>query len=123
MINWRERDIERLKYCRLTSPEMTNAEIARYYNFNIELVNNVFGEDAKPAAMRKGKRPDWRQLAVAFADQNPEFIIDAEQLATVIGCSLPTAYKTINDLPNSFHKVKRGVWEMRNEKQDRANGH
>lgn len=120
MTTWEQIDRVRLRYCRQTAPEMSNAELARYYNFNIAFVNEVLGVDSS-APVKRSKRPDWLALARGFADENAGSEVNATKLVETIGCSLPTAYKTIDALPNSFHKVKRGVWQCRNEQEDRRN--
>lgn len=120
MITWEQIDKVRLQYCKQTSPEMSNAEIARYYNFNIGFVNQHLGHD-NSTLVKRGKRPDWIALAKQFADVQAGTEVTAQTLVNTIGCSLPTAYKTIDALPNSFRKIKRGIWQCRNEQMDRAN--
>lgn len=120
MTTWEQIDRVRLQYCRQTSPEMSNAELARYYNFNIGFVEAHLGAD-RSTLVKRNKRPDWLALARAFADSNPGTQVNAATLVEVIGFSLPTAYKTIDALPNSYRKVKRGLWECRNEQEDRRN--
>ena len=120
MVTWEHIDRVRLKYCKQTSPEMSNAELARYYNFNIAFVVAHIGADTS-TLVKRNKRPDWMALARDYADNNPGTQVNATTLVELIGFSLPTAYKTIDALPNSYRKIKRGLWECRNEQQDRRN--
>lgn len=120
MITWEQIDKVRLQYCRQTSPEMSNAEIAKYYNFHIGFVNEHLGVDDS-TLVKRSKRPDWFALARTYADTNAGAHVNAATFVDAIGCSLPTAYKVIDSLPNAYHKIKRGVWECRNEQEDRRN--
>lgn len=45
--------------------------------------------------------------------------ITVEQLSQVMDVSEATARKFIKDNTGWFHKVQRGVWEIRNPKEDR----
>lgn len=123
MSDWTRIDQQRLVYCRQTSPEMSNAELARYYNFSIDFVNQNLGWDNSERSVKRGKRPDWIALGRKYADDNEHQLVTAQQFSDLLNCSLPTAYKTIDALPNSFRKIKRGLWECRNEMKDRRNAH
>ena len=100
---------------------MTNAELARYYNFRLEFVNQQLGVD-NTAPVKRGKRPDYLALAQRHAEQHPGEQITVSDLCPVLNCSTPTAYKVIDQLPNHFWKVSRGIWQCRDPKQDKANG-
>lgn len=121
MFNWKEADVQRLQLCKQTAPHMSNHELAAYYNFRLEFVNEHLGVDLTAKTI-KGKRPDWKQRAtqIAVAHHNESF--SAPALADMFGCSLPTAYKVIDDLPLHFWKVRRGMFTCRDPKIDKADG-
>lgn len=121
MYNWQEADKRRLAYCKQASPEMTNREIARYYNFRLEFVNQELGEDGS-AATTKNKRVDYVAVAHQFAVKNAGTEVRIGDVLAVLGCSAPTAYKIIDDSPRHFQKVLRGIWLLRNPQMDKANG-
>lgn len=121
MIDWHTADCRRLAYCKKAQPDMTNAELARYYNFRLEFVNEQLGVD-NTTPVKRGKRPDWLALAQRHAVTNAGLELTPDDLRVIINCSMPTAYKVIDQLPNHFRKVSRGIWQCRDPKQDKANG-
>lgn len=121
MFNWKEADIQRLQYCKQTAPHMSNQELAAYYNFHLDFVNQQLGENTV-ATIRKGKRPDWAKLATEYAIEHTGEETTAQMISESIGCSLPTAYKTIDNLPLHYWKIKRGLWQCHNPAIDKAVG-
>ena len=113
---------QRIQLCRTTSPEMTVRELCRYYMINPDHAAEVLGENPRivssngPARKRRiDKHKAGEQYALAHVFQE----VTAQQLADSIGVSLPTAYKVIEDRPDYFRKIKRGVWECRDANADR----
>ena len=119
-MDWHTADIRRLMYCRQTSPDMSNAELARYYNFNLSFVEQQFGADAI-VETKKGKRPDYAKIASDFALRNVHEELSVAEMCSVLNCSTPTAYKILDALPNYYWKVARGIWQCRNPKDDKRN--
>lgn len=113
---------ERIQLCRATSPEMTVRELCHYYMINPDHAAEVWGVEAEPfttAAPTRKRRIDKHKAGEQYALAHVFEHITAQQLADSIGVSLPTAYKVIDDRPDYFHKIKRGVWECRDAKADR----
>lgn len=111
---------ERIQLCRATSPEMTIRELCHHYMINPAHAAEVLGAstDQVVAPIRKrrvDKHKAGEQYALAHVFQH----ITAQQLADAIGVSLPTAYKVIDDRPDYFRKIKRGLWECRDANADR----
>lgn len=111
---------ERILLCRQTSPEMTVRELCHYYMIHPAHAVELLGEPAEtvtaPARKRRvDKHKAGEQYALAHVFEH----ITAQQLADSIGVSLPTAYKVIDDRPDYFRKIKRGMWECRDAKADR----
>ena len=113
---------QRIQLCRTTSPEMTVRELCHYYMINPDHAAEVLGENPRIVSSngttrkrRIDKHKAGEQYALAHVFQE----VTAQQLADTIGVSLPTAYKVIEDRPDYFRKMKRGVWECRDAKADR----
>lgn len=113
---------QRIQLCRTTSPEMTVRELCHYYMINPDHAAEVLGENPRIVSSngttrkrRIDKHKAGEQYALAHVFQE----VTAQQLADSIGVSLPTAYKVIEDRPDYFRKIKRGVWECRDANADR----
>ena len=111
---------QRILLCRQTSPHMTVRELCHYYMIHPQHAAELLGEPteaitATPRKRRIDKHKAGEQYAVAHVFEE----VTAQQLADTIGVSLPTAYKVINDRPDYFRKIKRGVWECRDANADR----
>lgn len=113
---------QRIQLCRTTSPEMTVRELCHYYMINPDHAAEVLGENPRIVSSngttrkrRVDKHKAGEQYALAHVFQE----VTAQQLADTIGVSLPTAYKVIDDRPDYFRKIKRGVWECRDANADR----
>jgi hypothetical protein len=113
---WTELEIERATLCRQTSPEMTVAELASYYNIERAVVTQLFGEVEETSSRRKR---DQRTTALTWAEQNVGVEIGAQQLATIANCSLPTAHRIMESRADVFRKIRRGTWEIRDPHADR----
>lgn len=112
---------QRIQLCRTTSPEMTVRELCHYYMINRDHAAEVLGEHTEPEAsvgVRK-RRIDKHKAGEQYALAHVFEEVTAQLLADAIGVSLPTAYKVIEDRPDYFRKIKRGVWECRDANADR----
>lgn len=112
---------QRIQLCRTTSPEMTVRELCHYYMIHPAHANEVLGLNTEPAtvtATRK-RRIDKHKAGEQYATTHVFEHVTAQQLADAIGISLPTAYKVIDDRPDYFRRIKRGVWECRDANADR----
>ena len=113
---------ERIQLCRTTSPEMTVRELCHYYMINPDHAWEVLGENAAmgiPLMPTRKRRIDKHKAGEQYALAHVFEEVTAQQLADSIGVSLPTAYKVIEDRPDYFRKIKRGVWECRDAQADR----
>lgn len=113
---------ERILLCRTTSPQMTVRELCHYYMINPDHAAEVLGAEAEhittETSTRK-RRIDKHKAGEQYALAHVFEEVTAQQLANTIGVSLPTAYKVIDDRPDYFRKIKRGVWECRDAQADR----
>ena len=113
---------QRIQLCRTTSPEMTVRELCHYYMINPDHAAEVLGVEAEPsttATPTRKRRIDKHKAGEQYALAHVFEEVTAQQLADSIGVSLPTAYKVIEDRPDYFRKMKRGVWECRDANADR----
>lgn len=97
---------------------MTVRELCHYYMIHPTHAAELLGEPTVTATPRK-RRIDKHKAGEQYATANVFEHITAQQLADAIGISLPTAYKVIDDRPDYFRKIKRGVWECRDAQADR----
>ena len=119
-INASER--ERIQLCRATSPEMTIRELCHYYMINRDHAAEVLRVEAPQIAATtatRKRRIDKHKAGEQYALAHVFEEVTAQQLADTIGVSLPTGYKVIDDRPDYFRKIKRGVWECRDANADR----
>jgi hypothetical protein len=65
------------------------------------------------------RRVDKHRITIAWLEENTFEHITTNQLAEQMDVSNPTAKKFIEDNPFYFRTVKRGLWEIRNPKEDR----
>ena len=113
---------QRIQLCRTTSPEMTIRELCHYYMINRDHAAEVLGVEAPQiaaATITRKRRIDKHKAGEQYALAHVFEEVTAQQLADSIGVSLPTAYKVIEDRPDYFRKIKRGVWECRDANADR----
>ena len=113
---------QRIQLCRTTSPEMTIRELCHYYMINRDHAAEVLGVEAPQIAattVTRKRRIDKHKAGEQYALAHVFEEVTAQQLADTIGVSLPTAYKVIDDRPDYFRKIKRGVWECRDANADR----
>jgi hypothetical protein len=97
------------------------AKTLRFYN----VVNSVIAEFVSEEAVmaeRKVKRGDKYQAIIDWCHDHPYEQVTANQVGEIGSVSYPTALKFINDRVDLFKKVKRGVYEVRNVKEERAAG-
>ena len=109
-------ETERANYCREANPNMTPQELSVYYSIDRSVSALVFGIIDQP---KKTKRANHREAALDWAGNNLFAEITSQQLADLIGASLPTALKIIDSRPDVFRKLGRGKWEVRDATADR----
>lgn len=95
------------------------AKTLRFYSVLNSVIAEFVSEDAI-AAERRVKRADKYQAVIDWCHDHPYEQVSANQVAEIGGVSYPTALKFIGDRVDLFKKVKRGVYEVRNVKEERA---
>lgn len=66
------------------------------------------------APQKRQKRIDKYETVKQWCLENHLVQVSVNQIAEIGGFSYPTALKFINDRPDLFYKVKRGIYEVRN---------
>jgi hypothetical protein len=113
-------ELQRIHLCRQTSPQMTIRELCHYYMINPDHAASVLGaQPEQVTAPARKRRIDKHKAGEQYATTHVFEEVTAQQLADAIGISLPTAYKVIEDRPDYFRKIKRGLWECRDAQADR----
>lgn len=67
----------------------------------------------------KVKRSDKYESVYKWLDANPSIEITTQEFCDVTEMSYPTTLKFIENNPQYFRKLKRGVYEIRNPKAER----
>lgn len=120
-----ERDILAERHrARLVMAMNDGADVAktlRFYNVWNSVIAEFVSEEAV-LAERRVKRADKYQAIIDWCHDHPYEQVTAPQVAEVGSVSYPTALKFINDRVDLFKKIKRGVYEVRNVKEERAAG-
>lgn len=95
------------------------AKTLRFYSIIGSVIAEFVSEDAL-LGERRVKRADKYQAIIDWCHDHPYEQTTANDVAEIGGVSYPTALKFINDRVDLFKKVKRGVYEVRNVKEERA---
>jgi hypothetical protein len=96
---------------------LTLAKAAVFYNIDTRVITEH--EFAEAATEKKSRRSDKYAAIEKFCRDNVGTEVTTQQLADIGGVSYPTAVKYISDKPNTFRKVGRGKFEIRDEDADR----
>ena len=113
----------RAGYCLSTNLTSNPLDVFRLYSVD----QRVWGfylsdvpEDVSSIS-RKPKRTDKYQSIIDWTEEHLLEQITPNDIMSVGDISYPTALKFINDRPDLFRKVKRGLYEVRDVKTERAN--
>lgn len=110
----------RAVYCFSTSPTMPTMEVLKYYNIDRRIWNRFldnFTDDTRIVA--KKKRTDKYQSIIDWTKDHLFEQVTPQTIMDLADISYPTALKFINDRPDIFRKVKRGLYEVRDPQSDR----
>lgn len=91
----------------------------RFYGVTSTVIAEYASEEAV-VGERRVKRADKYQAVIDWCHDHPYEQVSANQVAEIGGVSYPTALKFIGDRVDLFRKIKRGVYEVRNVKEERA---
>jgi hypothetical protein len=115
---------ERLRagYCVISNSSTNLMEVFKQYSID-RRVWNFFVDDVPEDGQvfgRRQKRTDKYQSIVDWTKEHLFEQITPNSIMEVGEISYPTALKFINDRPDLFRKIKRGVYEVRDPQADRA---
>lgn len=103
----------------LANPEISPVQVLRQYGV-MEFIVKEHGDDS-PAG-RKPKRADKWATIIDWCETHTYEQVTPQQLAEIGGVAYGTVIKFINDRVDLFRKVKRGLYEIRDVKAERAAG-
>lgn len=83
------------------------------YGLSQEMFRQLVGENVS-IPQKKQKRTDKYETVKQWCLDNHLVQVNVNQIAELGSFSYPTALKFINDRPDLFYKIKRGVYEVRN---------
>jgi hypothetical protein len=86
---------------------------SRRYGISPEMFKQLVGETI-PEMQKRQKRTDKYETIKQWCLENHLVQVSVNAVAEIGNFSYPTALKFINDRPDLFYKVKRGVYEVRN---------
>jgi hypothetical protein len=109
----------RAHYIMASNPEANPATILRQYGVPAGIIEKIVGE-APVDHQRRQKRSDKYQSMIDWCLDHPLEQTSVDALSEIGGVSYPTALKFINDRIDLFRKVKRGIYEVRDVKTERA---
>lgn len=104
----------RARYVLLTNPGDPHA--LRRNGIPARIIEELGGEAIHTP---KQRRSDKYQAIYDWCDENVMVQVTPNQLAEIGDISYPTALKVIEDRPDLFRKVKRGLYEVRDPKAER----
>lgn len=111
----------RALYCFNASPNLSKIEALKHYSID-RRIWNLFIEGITEdhlAISKKPKRTDKYDSIIEWTEEHLFEQITPQTIMEVGEISYPTAIKFINDRPDIFRKVKRGLYEVRDPKADR----
>lgn len=111
-----ERD--RARMCAVTNPSWSVKELVSYYSIDQRVAAEIFGVD-QVEPEKKVKRSDKYDAIFSWCRENIFAQVSPQQVAELGEISYPTALKLVNDRPDIFRKIKRGLFEVRDPKADR----
>ena len=111
----------RASYILASNKDANPATILRHYGIPTTVIATILGDtDDCNAPQRKQKRADKYQTIIDWCYDHALEQVSVNQIAEVGQVTYPTALKFINDRVDLFRKVKRGVYEVRDAKAERA---
>lgn len=111
-----ERD--RARMCAITNPSWSVKELVSYYSIDQRVAAEIFGVD-QVEPEKKVKRSDKYDAIFSWCQDNVFAQVSPNEIAELGEISYPTALKLVNDRPDIFRKIKRGLFEIRDPKADR----
>lgn len=112
-------EVLRAHYILTLHPEAAPSTVLRQHGVMEAVIKELVGAEVETVT-RKVKRSEKYQSIVDYCHAHALEQVSAEQVAAVGEVSYQTALKFINDRVDLFRKVKRGVYEIRDVKAERA---
>lgn len=111
-------DMLRAQFASLIEPKAGTsfAEHMRQYGLTEETLK-MFQID--PNAEHKARNKDKEKTLRSWCVENAGRQVTVEELAEISEFSVSKCRKFIDDNPNLFTKIKRGIWEIRDEAEER----
>ena len=103
------------------NPEANPATVLRQYGVTASVIERIIGDNTYTYQPRK-RRADKYQAIIDWCNDHALEQTSAEAIAEIGDVSYATALKFINDRVDLFRKIKRGTYEVRDVKADRASG-
>ena len=112
----------RLMACIAINPNWTVEEVVSHYSVDRRVAHELFGIEKDTQLSRRTKRSDKYDALNKWLAENVYAEVTPQELSEVGGLSYQTVLKFITDNPNTFRKLQRGKYEVRDEKADRQAG-
>lgn len=109
----------RLMACIAINPNWKIEEVVSHYSVDRRVAQQLFGIEEDTMLSRRTKRSDKYDALNKWLADNVYAEVTPQELADVGELSYQTVLKFIADNPNTFRKLQRGKYEVRDEKADR----
>lgn len=105
-------EVSRARFILLGNPSENAVKILQRYLVPNNVIVAVTGET--PTVERKEKRSDKYTKIIQWCHEHHREQITVYSVADIGEMSYPTALKFVNDRPDLFYKIKKGLYEARN---------
>lgn len=112
----------RLMACIAINPNWKVEEVVSHYAIDRRVALELAGIEKETMLSRRTKRSDKYDALNKWLADNVFAEVTPQELAEVGELSYQTVLKFIADNPNTFRKLQRGKYEVRDEKADRQAG-
>ena len=109
----------RLMACIATQPTWKVEEVVSHYAIDRRVALELFGIEKDTMLSRRTKRSDKYDALNKWLAENVFAEVTPQELAEVGELSYQTILKFIADNPNTFRKLQKGKYEIRDQKADR----
>lgn len=112
----------RAGYCLMANPSLNPMEVFKQYSVDRRVWSFYIDEVPEEAQLfgKRQKRTDKYQSIIDWTKEHLFEQITPNSIMEIGEISYPTALKFINDRPDLFRKIKRGLYEVRDPQADRA---
>lgn len=107
-------EIVRAKWAMFINKDVAEPrKILRSYGVSEEVIKHLTGDQPLTFEKKPRIKEKYSEI-IGWCKENHLTQASVKQIAEVGGVSYPTALKFINDRPDLFYKIKRGLYEVRN---------